>query len=197
MGIKEGSNPSGGTMWYSASVLAEIASFPQKRRILIKKRNHLREYSPSFGEMGTVISQYKHAMLKHSKWYNEGLFSHFYKNENGLLLKYGHSYMGISSIYKSKGHILRVFSHFMPYSMREGLEMLKCIFNSEDIAVFAVTPYLGKQLSKIGFTKIGETPQFFGGEVVLKEVFVNKHLSTETIKAFMEEAISTSASYSY
>lgn len=66
-------------------------------------------------------------------------------------------------------------SHFAPATMREGLDMVKKLGESNIPTVFAVTDDLSPMLYKSGqFARLTQMPQPFGKDIVMKDVMVNK-----------------------
>lgn len=66
-------------------------------------------------------------------------------------------------------------SHFAPASMREGLDMVKKLGESNIPTVFAVTDDLSPMLYKSGqFARLTQMPQFFDKGIVMKDVMVNR-----------------------
>lgn len=80
-------------------------------------------------------------------------------------------------------------SHFAPGSMRSGYRMLENLNDAERSVMFAVPEDLSKQLSKIGYTKIGSQPQPFNGEYVMKDLMVNRNASAEDFAEQMGKSV--------
>lgn len=72
-------------------------------------------------------------------------------------------------------------SHFAPSNLRSGLKMVENLLNEPRPVVFAVPDDLSKQLSKIGYIKLGQMPQRFGNEYVMKDIMVNRNLSVDKL----------------
>lgn len=175
-------------MWLTNNQICELLE-EEKLPYIPKEdyRFHIKAYSPKKGEYGTILAQYKKFMLRHSDWYNKDLFYHF-DSGNGSIFKYGHSYCGFYSRVGDKERpYLRVFSHFMPYSIREGYEMIASLLDCKDLCIFAVTPYLANMLDKLGFIKQGEIPQMFAGKICTKIVYTNRELDPREVKLFSME----------
>lgn len=127
-------------------------------------------YIPKKGEVGTIYAQYAASIGKHSSYRYRGL-PYGILTEDFKVLKVGHSY--IASPYYVDKPWLFIASHFAPYSVRDGAELLAECRDSGTVMVLAVLPFMGKQLVRLGYTKVTETEQYFAGELVLKEVYTN------------------------
>lgn len=79
-----------------------------------------------------------------------------------------------------------VVSHFAPSSLRMGKELIDNIAKEKMPVVIAVPEYQAAQLEKSGFRFITEIPQYFGGEVVMKKVMVNKATTENDLKNLLE-----------
>lgn len=74
-------------------------------------------------------------------------------------------------------------SHFAPATMREGLDMIKKLGESNIPTVFAVTDDLSPMLYKSGqFARLTQMPQPFGKGIVMKDVMVNKAVQPWMVK---------------
>ena len=147
---------------------------------------HLIPHVLKIGEYGTVIAQYKKAMSKHSTYVCNTLFHHIF-NEYGKVLKYKHSYCVYYDTIGKEREYVKIFSHFAPYSMREGVEMLKHLRDSEDLCVFAVTPYLGEMLKKLGYIYIADIPQLFEGKAIMKQIYCNDNRMFHLCQTLLSE----------
>ena len=140
---------------------------------------YLSYYFPKKGEVGTICAQYYKAMAKHSTYLWKGWGysmlqmiqgDGWYYDGHSDVIKWRHSYI--------QGHQARpwlfVASHFAPYSIREGYEMLEWLRDSKALVIFAVTPYLAKQLVKLGYTVVDHKPQWFDGQYIMKTVCTNQ-----------------------
>lgn len=175
-------------MWLNINLITKLLQ-EEEVEVEYVPRNltyHLLPISLKRGEYGTVIAQYKKAMVKHSTYVCNTLFRHI-SNDYGKVLKYKHSYCVYYDTIGKQREYVKVFSHFAPYSMREGVEMLKHLKNSEDLCIFAVTPYLGEMLEKLGYIYVTDIPQVFGGNCIMKQVYCNDNRMFHLCETLLRE----------
>lgn len=84
--------------------------------------------------------------------------------------------------YPSKHTNLFTASHFAPENLREGYDLIKSMGFSKVPIMFAVPPDLSKQLAKANFRKVIEVPQIFNGELIMKDVMINKSVTPEILE---------------
>lgn len=78
-------------------------------------------------------------------------------------------------------------SHFAPSSIRMWYHLIKQALNSKMPILFAVPEFLAKQLRKAWFTDLWyQVPQIFDGEVVMKNVLINKAVTEDDLKVLVE-----------
>lgn len=95
----------------------------------------------------------------------------------GLELKINKALLSDFLMMQKTHEVATVFkpSHFAPASMREGLDMVKKLGESNIPTVFAVTDDLSPMLYKSGqFARLTQMPQFFDKGIVMKDVMVNR-----------------------
>lgn len=72
-------------------------------------------------------------------------------------------------------------THFAPESLRSGAGLIKQLAESSQPTAFTVTPDLSPMLEKSGFIKVGSMPQIFNGELVMKDILLNRSTTKEAI----------------
>lgn len=115
------------------------------------------------GEEDVIAAQYEAAMTRRRSYVCD-LANHIY-NCDVRIHRYRRSYL---VGYENEG--VFIISHFAPYSMREGVEMMKRL----GMAVAAVTPDLSGMLQKCGWSYHGTIPQWFAGEICKKDLWSKK-----------------------
>lgn len=65
-------------------------------------------------------------------------------------------------------------SHFAPETLRGGQRVIKQAAESRDPVVFTVTSDLSPMLERSGFIKVGQIPQLFNNQWVMKDIMANK-----------------------
>ncbi len=65
-------------------------------------------------------------------------------------------------------------SHFAPETLRGGQRVVQQAAESRDPVVFTVTSDLSPMLERSGFIKVGQIPQTFNGQLVMKDIMANK-----------------------
>lgn len=73
-------------------------------------------------------------------------------------------------------------THFAPTSLREGYKAVENLSKSKQPTMFTVTDDLSPMLQKLGFYKVGEIPQTFGDQIVMKDIMLNKATTKASIK---------------
>jgi len=79
-----------------------------------------------------------------------------------------------------------ITSHFAPTSLRNGVELIKEAADSPMPIIIAVPDYQSNQLNKAGFRFITQVPQYFAGEIVMKNVMVNDAVTDADLKKLMD-----------
>lgn len=130
------------------------------------------------GAANKIFDQYANAMTRRRDYLYYGLPDRLdydgvfaIKNPNDFSFLIGQQ--GESGIFKP--------SHFAPETNRGGVELIKQAYNSSNPVLFAVTNDLSPMLSKIGYTKIGQAPQIFDGEIHMKDLMANRSLRLEDL----------------
>lgn len=80
---------------------------------------------------------------------------------------------------------LKMISHFAPETLRGGKETVEAALYADDPIGFAVTDDLAPMLEKIGYTKVGDIPQRFNGELVNKQVYVNRAVTKDNLNDWL------------
>ena len=76
-------------------------------------------------------------------------------------------------------------SHFAPDSRKGGVELLRGTLSTETPFVICVPEYLAQQLLRLGFRRVGQIPQYFAGEIIAKQVMVNKAVTTSHLATLL------------
>lgn len=112
--------------------------------------------------------QYESAISRTSDYVNDHIYAHLCNQNGALVHRYKSSFV---AGFKSEG--IFILSHFAPYSLREGMEHLKVLQELPFKVLIAVPEYQAQMLIRLGFDFAGITYQFFGGELVEKQVLTN------------------------
>lgn len=72
-------------------------------------------------------------------------------------------------------------THFAPESLRKGYNLIRELAESSQPTMFTVTKDLSPMLEKQGFIKVEEIPQIFNGEMVTKDVLLNRSTTKESL----------------
>lgn len=137
-------------------------------------------YVDSEEEANKVQQQYERAMGRQSNYI--GNVKDHILNHNGVVYEDNGNYL-VGTI-KDNTFLI---SHFAPKSLRGGMEMLKGIKEGGLKVVLAVPSYQGNQLNKLGFKSVGQIPQYFDGDIVLKNVYANDIVSNEDIDTLYKD----------
>lgn len=120
------------------------------------------------GEAEIIAAQYEAAMTRRRS-YVCALEAHIYREHREGQEVYIHKYKRSYLVGYKVGEVF-VISHFAPYSSRQGMEMIRSL----GLAVAAVTEDLSSMLQRCGWEYCGQAPQFFGGEIHMKDIWVSK-----------------------
>lgn len=106
--------------------------------------------------------------------FNDGLIGVKSPDDNSLL---------IEATARSVPNNQTIFhpTHFAPESLRKGYNLIKEMANSSQPTMFTVTKDLSPMLEKQGFIKVKEIPQIFNGELVTKDVLLNRSTTKESL----------------
>ena len=125
-------------------------------------------------EADIIQRQYEHAMGRQSN-YRGNVYDHLL-NRNGVIYEDNGDYL----VGQLVGDTF-IGSHFAPKNIRSGMRMLEGINKGGLKVVMAVPPYQGNQLAKLGFNQVGQIPQYFNGDIVLKNVYTNNVTTKEDL----------------
>lgn len=152
-----------------------------RRQEIIKQKNpnaisyRVNEEPEASGLSHKIFDQYANAMNRKRSYLYYGLLDRL--NDTPYGFREGESFL-----FGYPDRKIFVPSHFAPSTLKEGVSLIKKVGNSNTPVIFSVTPDLEKMLQKTGlFTKLGEHPNIFAGEVVNKSIMANKITSLEDL----------------
>lgn len=152
-----------------------------RRQEIIKQKNpnaisyRVNEKPETSGLSHKIFDQYANAMNRKRSYLYYGLLDRL--NDAPYGFREGESFL-----FGYPDKKIFVPSHFAPSTLKEGVSLIKKVGNSNTPVIFSVTPDLEKMLQKTGlFTKLGEHPNTFAGEVVNKSIMANKITSLEDL----------------
>lgn len=79
-------------------------------------------------------------------------------------------------------------THFAPETMRQGAALIDAVGHSSQPTIFTVTNDLTGMLEKSGFKTIGQIPQRFGDQIVMKDILVNDAVTPKVIDNYARNA---------
>ena len=119
------------------------------------------------GESKIIAAQYESAMTRRRSYVCD-LDNHinsYYPGQKIYIHRYKESYL----VGYKVGEVF-IISHFAPFSLRQGMEMIRSL----GLAVAAVTPDLSTMLRRCGWQYCGQIPQEFDGEICMKDIWTSK-----------------------
>lgn len=92
-----------------------------------------------------------------------------------------------SAIFGFENNGIFTASHFAPSDLKSGYRMLSNLVNEPRPVLFSVPDDLASQLSKLGYTKVGEGVQPFGSELVKKNYLINNGFTLEGLPDYYRD----------
>lgn len=145
-------------------------------------------YGPRDAEAERIQSNYEKAMHRRRDYTYDGVgFTAVYENSPVYIGPDNKSMLIATGQRAAQPGELKMITHFAPETLRGGKETVEAALYAQDPIGFAVTEDLAPMLEKIGYTKVGEIPSQFNGEVVNKHVYVNRATSEKTLNDWLSK----------
>ena len=129
--------------------------------------------------------QYQKAIGRTSTYVGD-LYNHILSHSGRVLFDDRDESAVVGYPIQLRGGSAFIVSHFAPYSLRSGVNLIKYLSKIDHPIIIAVPDYQSRQLSKAGFRKVGIVPQHFDGEVVMKNVMANDYADDNKLKELMK-----------
>ncbi len=136
-----------------------------------------------------VQHNYENAMHRRRSYTYKGLKRNlFYGNEIGIKHPDNESLLlDATAQYIPDNNNLFHPTHFAPEGLRSGADLIRRVADSSQPTMFTVTSDLSPMLEKQGFVKVSQIPQIFDGDIVMKDVLVNRATTKESLLNKIQE----------
>jgi hypothetical protein len=128
--------------------------------------------------------QYEDAIGRTSS-YRGDLYNHIISHSGLVFFDNRKESAVIGNLIKLENGSFFIISHFAPYSLRSGVALIKQLSVIDFPVVISVPDYQANQLLKSGFRKVGVIPQYFAGEMVMKNVMANDSADDAKLRELM------------